>query len=112
MEVWAQAHELLAGDLELIMVRGVHIESVEPERRHEHVSRRVEDERLARVRRRRKVEEVLPGLRPARQDDVSRLGVVPDIDFRAFKAIFRGQADGLASAVAKEFGGTVHWYIP
>jgi hypothetical protein len=53
-------------------------------------------------------EEISPGFRPSRKDDIAGPRVAPDIDLRSFETILRGQADGLAATVAKELGGLRH----
>jgi len=49
-------------------------------------------------------EEIAPRIRTAGQDDVASRGIAPNVDLRACKAVFGGQADGLATAVAEELG--------
>jgi hypothetical protein len=47
-------------------------------------------------------------IRAPRQDDVAGRGVAAHVDFRAFETVFGRQADGLAAAIAEEFGGLCH----
>src|SRR5438876_416162 len=54
------------------------------------------------------LEEVLPGFRPPRQDDVTRGWVAADIDLRALEAVVGGQADGLAAPIVEKLCPTRH----
>src|SRR5579871_1607788 len=53
-------------------------------------------------------EESLPGFRPLRENDVTGADVAPDEDLGAFETQIRRQANGLASAVAEQFGYSRH----
>jgi hypothetical protein len=46
-------------------------------------------------------EKTLPGIRPPRQNDISRRGILPDEDFLSFKPKIGWQANSLTPAVTE-----------
>jgi hypothetical protein len=54
------------------------------------------------------IEEAVPRLGAAGQNDVSRVRIATNIDFRSLKAVFSRQADCLTAAVAEQFGSSWH----